>query len=167
MYRQLGKRIILAAIVGLMGTEAFAQNDKIDVANSDGVVITYKYINGGKELEVAKVRHKGHVTIPEEVTFMNRSRKVTSIGKSALSGPGVTSVSIPNTVTSIGEMAFSNCWTLKSITFPSSVTTIGKQAFQSCIGLTSITIPSNVESIGEYNQEIKGKTNVEIIPVSA
>ncbi len=56
---------------------------------------------------------------------------------------------------------------LQSVTIPNSVTTIGDFAFSGCIGLTSVTIPNSVTSIGEYNQEIKGKTNVEIIPVSA
>ena len=48
-----------------------------------------------------------------------------------------------------------------------SVTSIGYDAFLSCTGLTSVTIPNSVTSIGEYNQEIKGETNVEIIPVIA
>ena len=48
-----------------------------------------------------------------------------------------------------------------------SVTSISDEAFEFCSGLTSVTIPNSVTSIGEYNQEIKGETNVEIIPVSA
>ena len=48
-----------------------------------------------------------------------------------------------------------------------SVTRIGYRAFYGCSGLTSITIPNSVTIIGEYNQEIKGETNVEIIPVIA
>ena len=47
------------------------------------------------------------------------------------------------------------------------VISIGNNAFSSNSELTSIAIPATIESIGEYNQEIKGETNVEIIPVSA
>ncbi len=54
---------------------------------------------------------------------------------------------IPNSVTSIGYMAFCNCHGLTSITIPNSVTSIGYDAF-SCSGLTSITIPNSVTSIG-------------------
>ena len=70
-------------------------------------------------------------------------------------------------MTSISKGAFHGCSGLTSITIPNSVTSIGDRAFAECIGLTSITIPDGVTSIGEYNQEIKGETNVEIIPVIA
>ena len=70
-------------------------------------------------------------------------------------------------VTSIGDFAFYRYSGLTSITIPTSVTSIGDYAFFDCFKLTSVTIPNSVTSIGGYNQEIKGKTNVEIIPVSA
>ena len=63
---------------------------------------------------------------------------------------GLTSLTIPSSVTSIGEYAFDGCSGLTSLTIPSSVTSIGKWAFYGCSGLTSLTIPSNVTSIGEY-----------------
>ena len=55
---------------------------------------------------------------------------------------------------------------ITDLVIPKEVTTIGECAFICCTGLTSVNIPNSVTSIGEYNQEIKGVTNVEIIPVS-
>ncbi len=59
-----------------------------------------------------------------------------------------TSITIPNSVTSIGEWAFHGCFSLTSITIPDSVTSIGESAFQDCHSLTSVTIPESVVSIG-------------------
>ena len=59
-------------------------------------------------------------------------------------------VVIPDSVTSIGDIAFSCCSGLTSVTIPDSVTSIGKDAFRSCGGLTSVTIPDSVTSIGEF-----------------
>ena len=57
-------------------------------------------------------------------------------------------VSIPNSVTAIGNCAFEYCSELTSITLPESVTTIGEWAFSRCSGLTSIDIPHAVKNIG-------------------
>ncbi len=57
---------------------------------------------------------------------------------------------IPNSVTSIGEYAFSHCTSLTSVTIPDSVTSIGDWAFSHCTSLTSVTISDSVTSIGEY-----------------
>jgi len=57
---------------------------------------------------------------------------------------------IPNSVTSIGEYAFSHCTSLTSVTIPGSVTSIGDDAFSGCASLTSVTIPDSVTSIGNY-----------------
>jgi hypothetical protein len=61
----------------------------------------------------------------------------------------LTSIIIPNSVTSIGEEAFRFCTGLTSIIIPESVISIGKGAFYKCTGLTSITIPDSVTSIRE------------------
>jgi len=62
----------------------------------------------------------------------------------------LTSVTIGNSVTSIGDSAFYDCDNLTSITIPDSVTSIGSSAFYSCDELTSITIPDSVTSIENY-----------------
>ena len=61
----------------------------------------------------------------------------------------LTSLTIPNSVTSIGDFAFSGCSKLKSINIPENVTSIGNYAFNNCDSLTSITIPNSVTSIGD------------------
>ena len=84
------------------------------------------------------------------LTSLTIPSSVTEIGESAFEGcSGLTSLTISSSVTSIGEYAFSGCSGLTSLTIPSSVTSIGERAFQSCSGLTSLTIPSSVTSIGE------------------
>jgi len=75
---------------------------------------------------------------------------VTSIGQIAFYGcTGLTSIEIPNSVTRIGDEAFFGCSGLTSITIPNRVTSIGEGAFSDCSGLTSITIPNSVTSIGD------------------
>mgnify|MGYP002802402754 CR=1 FL=1 len=63
---------------------------------------------------------------------------------------GITSVTFPSSLTSIGRSAFSNCSGLTSISLPSSLTSIGSCAFYYCEGLTSISLPSSLTSIESY-----------------
>ena len=62
---------------------------------------------------------------------------------------GLTSLTLPSSVTSIGRGAFYGCWKLTSLTIPSGVTSIGYSAFRGCSGLTNLTIPSSVTEIGD------------------
>lgn len=74
---------------------------------------------------------------------------VTSIGKSAFSGcEYLSSLVIPDSVTSIGDMAFCGCSSLTRLVIPGSVSCIGFSAFENCKSLTSIVIPDSVTRIG-------------------
>ena len=75
---------------------------------------------------------------------------VTGIGELAFSGCTCpTPFTIPNNITSIGRSAFMNCTNLTAISIPSSVTSIEDHTFADCSKLTSIIIPSSVTKIGE------------------
>ena len=73
-----------------------------------------------------------------------------TISDNAFSNAKLTSVTISNSVTSIGNNAFAYCSSLPNIDIPNSVTSIGEEAFRNCTGLTSITIPSGVTIIDNY-----------------
>ena len=84
------------------------------------------------------------------LTSLTIPSSVTSIGGDAFRDcSGLTSLTIPSSVTSIGSYAFWDCSGLTSLTIPSSVTSIGYAAFYDCSSLTSLTIPSSVTSIGD------------------
>ena len=91
------------------------------------------------------------VRVPEGKKQVTIPTSVTSIGDDAFSYCiNLASITIPNSVTSIGDNAFSGCKNLTSITIPNNVTSIGYKAFEYCSNLTSITIPNSVTSMGSY-----------------
>ena len=83
------------------------------------------------------------------LTSINIPNSVTSFGNHTFYGcSSLVSVNIPNSVTTIGHEAFALCSSLASINIPNSVTSIGDYAFVNCSTLTSVTIPNTVTSIG-------------------
>lgn len=84
------------------------------------------------------------VTIPS----CYKGKPVTAINNAAFPNSAVTSVTIPDSVTSIPDAAFVNCSQLTNISIPNSVTYIGFSAFDGCASLKSITLPSSLRTIG-------------------
>ena len=75
---------------------------------------------------------------------------VTSIGDNAFYGCSkLKSVSLPSTLKSIGDEAFDGCTWLENISIPDGVTRIAKKAFYQCRDLTNVELPSSLKSIGE------------------
>ena len=100
----------------------------------------------------------------ESLTSLTIGNSVTSIGASAFFDcSGVTSIEIPESITSIGASAFCGCSGLTSLNIPGSVTSIGHNAFTGCSRLTSIKIPESVTSIGSGTfSDCSQLTSVEI-----
>ena len=119
--------------------------------NTAAIVTNYKY-NGAA----------ADVTIPSRY----QGKPVTTIGHAAFFNSAVTSVTIPDSVTSISDDAFVNCPQLTNISIPNSVTYIGFSAFNSCTSLKSITLPSSLSTIQSYAFCNCGNLETIRIPVS-
>ena len=105
------------------------------------VEVTYKNTSSNS--------YSGNISIPSTVYYSSTTYTVISINNYAFKYcMGLTSVTIPSSVTSIGHETFRGCTGLTSISIPSSVTSIDAYAFYGCSGLTSISIPSSVTYIG-------------------
>ena len=113
----------------------------------------YYNITGDNTVEVTRSdnynnTYSGSVSIPETFTA-NGEYFVTKIGENAFAGSAVTSVSMPEGITSIGQYAFSGCQNLESVTLPESLTTLGSEAFYHC-DLNALTLPESLETIEYY-----------------
>ena len=92
----------------------------------------------------------GDFTVPETITYNGATYTVTSIGKTALMHARFKSVTLPNTITNIGEHAFYECDSLISINIPDNVTSIRQAAFSNCDNLASIDISKSITIIDNY-----------------
>jgi len=111
-----------------------------------GDVVLPKEYSGHPVVEIGDSAFSGCSSL----TSITLPDSVTSIDYFAFSGcSSLTSISIPDSVTSIGSFAFEGCYSLTSITLPDSVTSIDYFAFSGCSSLTSISIPNSVTSIGD------------------
>ncbi|MBE5752245.1 MAG: leucine-rich repeat domain-containing protein [Clostridiales bacterium] len=131
----------------------------LGLAAESDIVISSTY-NGLPVTEIAE-RVFNDVAHISSVTIPDT---VTTIGNSAFAWcENLTSVKIGSSVTTIGSGAFAWCENLTSVTIGDSVTTIGNRAFEDCENLTSVTIPDSVTTIG-YSafQDCENLTSVTI-----
>ena len=168
MKRLLNSTFLLFVLLSMIGLDASAHD--IAVENADGVTIYYNFINNTK-LEVTyrgssydsySNEYSGNVVIPESVTYNEKIYSVTSIGETSFYSCSVKSITIPNSVTSIGGGAFGECSGLTSIIIPNSVTSIGSLAFYRCSGLTTIKVQegnTKYDSRSNCNAIIETATN--------
>lgn len=139
------------------------------VDDEQGLVWSYELDGSGNAVNLTckTTSVTGNVTIPSIVD----GSKVISIGYSKNSWgtgafescAGLTGITIPNTVTTIGYRAFYECTGLKTVTIPNSVTKISQAAFSGCTGLTSVTLSSNLTVIEQWAfQECTGLKKITI-----
>ena len=118
---------IIADNLKTMGVTASADDGLTTLANK---VLQISGSGGGQEI----------VSFDNLTTEFNYTQKRGNYGFS---------VTIPSSVTSLGNSCFENCRGLTSVTIPSSVTNLGSNCFYGCTGLTNVTIPSSVTSLGQ------------------
>lgn len=98
--------------------------------------------------------------IPSSIDYKGKKYPVVSIRNGALFGCDMSDVTIPNSVTIIGERAFANCTYLPSVTIPNSVKRIENSTFEGCGTLTSVAIPTSVTEIGNRAFSQCGLTSI-------
>ena len=86
-----------------------------------------------------------------DLTSIELPEGITSIGTSAFDGcSGLISITLPEGLTSIGYSAFKGCSDLTSIELPAGITSIKNETFYGCSALTDIILPERLASIGSY-----------------
>ena len=144
MFKQRCFRLLLlaSAIATSLSAAAYSFESAgiyYNITGDNTVEVTYSDRNNNT--------YSGSVSIPETVTNNGTEYSVTTIGESAFKGSAVTSVSMPEGITSIDYNAFSGCQNLETVALPESLTIFGFRAFESCKLLKTIKIPSGVTAI--------------------
>ena len=147
MFKQRCFRLLLlaSAIATSLSAAAYSFESAgiyYNITGNNTVEVTYSDINNSS--------YSGSISVPETVTNNGTEYSVTKIGGYAFKGSAVTSVSMPEGITSIGFEAFSGCQNLESVALPESLTTLDRVAFISCELLRAIKIPSGVATIPDY-----------------
>lgn len=120
----------------------------------DGIYYSFKTTVGSTEISVSVSKNEesgysGDVSIPARVTYKGIDYDVIEIGDYAFKSSKLQSISMPETIVSIGNYAFSGCSNLTSVLFSKSLTTIGENAFEKCTSLQQVNLPNTVSKVGD------------------
>lgn len=119
-----------------------------ETATIDGV--KYFLLDGEATVMAQTEQLEGDIVIPETVHYGGETYSVVSLVDEAFANQdGITSVTLPNSVTELGKGCFSRCGGLESITLSENLTSLPDQCLYWCDKLTSITIPEGVTSLGD------------------
>ena len=129
--------------------------NEVKKINNKILDIIHKKYNNDVNKILSTVDIIDNKTIPKrlkkKITSIIIPNNVTSIGDNAFSNcSSLKEINIPDSITSIEDMAFDGCSSLKEITIPNSVTHIGESTFYDCISLKKVNIPNTVKSIGDW-----------------
>ncbi len=146
--------------VTVQGTATYTARFEETISGTCGTYVNWYFNECTGALRIvgtgAMTNYSSYSAVPwytyrESITSVTIANTVTTLGSYVFDNcSNLTSVSMGTGVTFIGNYAFYNCSKLTSITIPTSVTSIGTDAFSNCSALTSVTIPSSVTSIGGY-----------------
>ena len=108
-------------------------------------------------------RYSGDIIIPQEITYNEKVYPVTTIESNAFKYcKGLTSITIPESITKIGYAAFLYCEGLITITIPNSVTTIEGMAFAACSNLSTVILPEELTELGGLFDSCSSLTSIDI-----
>jgi len=137
--------MVFRALAGIMPRLLFLLLLLMLSAEVQAQVLTYTTNNGTITI-TGYTGPGGDLTIPSAINGL----PVTGIGDFAFMSAPLTNVTLPDTLNSMGNGAFSGCRGLNSTVIPSGVTNIGQGAFSQCSSLINVSIPSGVRNIEQY-----------------
>ena len=155
-----------------VGNPVSVSPDYTYTTNNGAITIT-SYTGSGSDVNIPAFINSLPVTGIGQQAFYGLSNvktvaipnSVTSIGLVAFESSGLTSLTIPNSVINIGNYAFDNCSSLTNVIIGSGITSIGEGVFVYCSKLASVTIPNSVTSIGYATFGSSGLSSI-VIPSS-